>query len=40
MPDTDKRGIHKILKSDPAIEFSEAYLLEDFFGIGFRTYRP
>lgn len=40
MSDTDKRDIYQILRLAPAIEFREAFLLDDFFGIGFRPYMP
>jgi hypothetical protein len=38
MPDAHKRDIYEILRATPGIEFREAFLLEDFFGLSFRPY--
>lgn len=38
MPDAHKRDIYEILRPTPGIEFKEAFLLEDFFGLDFRPY--
>ncbi|MDY1046982.1 DUF2971 domain-containing protein [Pseudomonas coleopterorum] len=40
MPDEDKRVIYELLSPKSSIEFREAHLLEDVFGIGFRPYNP
>ncbi|WP_070888153.1 DUF2971 domain-containing protein [Pseudomonas argentinensis] len=40
MPEAGKRDIYQTLSADPSIEFREAHLLEDTFGIGFRPYWP
>ncbi|RWU17261.1 DUF2971 domain-containing protein [Pseudomonas alkylphenolica] len=38
MPDAHKRDIYDILHLTPGIEFREAFLLEDFFGLDVRPY--
>lgn len=38
MSDAHKRDIYHLLSARSSIEFREAYLLEDVFGIGFRPY--
>ncbi|NWD71172.1 DUF2971 domain-containing protein [Pseudomonas gingeri] len=40
MSDIDKKYIYQVLQLAPSIEFREAYLLENVFGIGFRPYTP
>ena len=38
MPDANKTEIHQILHLNPGIQFKEAFLLEDVFGLGFLPY--
>lgn len=38
MPDAHKRDIYEILHQTPGIEFREAFLLEDFFGLDVRPH--
>ncbi|AYN16797.1 DUF2971 domain-containing protein [Pseudomonas sp. p99-361] len=38
MPEADKRDVYEILRLTPGIEFREAFLLDSFFGLGFRPY--
>lgn len=38
MPEAHKRDIYEILRHTPGIEFREAFLLENTFGLGFRLY--
>jgi hypothetical protein len=38
MPDVHKRDIYEILRLTPGIEFKEAFLLEDVFGLDVRPY--
>ncbi len=38
MLDAHKTDIHQILHPNPGIQFKEAFMLEDVFGLGFRPY--
>lgn len=38
MPESHKRDIYEMLRLTPGIEFREAFLLENCFGLGFRPY--
>jgi hypothetical protein len=38
MPDAHKTEIHLIFHLNPGIQFKEAFILDDVFGLGFRPY--